>query len=49
MGDAKVRQALLWHWRHEMEAAETYRQLAEQETDARRRMMRSFDPPSRAA
>lgn len=49
MGDAKIRQALLEHWRHEMEAAATYRQLAEQETDARRRMMRSFDPSGRAA
>ncbi len=37
MSEAKVQQALLEHWRHEMEAAATYRQLAEQETDPRRR------------
>jgi VIT1/CCC1 family predicted Fe2+/Mn2+ transporter len=37
MGDAKVLHALVEHWRHEMEAAATYRQLAEQETDPRRR------------
>ena len=37
MGNVTVRQALLEHWRHEMEAAATYRQLAEQETDSRRR------------
>ena len=37
MGEAKVQQALLEHWRHEMEAAATYRQLAAQETDTRRR------------
>ena len=37
MGEAKVQQALLEHWRHEMEAAATYRQFAEQEIDPRRR------------
>jgi hypothetical protein len=37
MGEAKVQQALLEHWRHEMEAAATYRQLAAQETDTLRR------------
>ena len=37
MSEAKVQQALLEHWRHEMEAAATYRQFAEQETDPRRR------------